>query len=502
MRNSNKNGLLKSMTTMLLVILALALTLTGCSDNDARDAAKTALAAAEAAQEAADKANLAASNAQNSANDAQQDADANKNIIDALPDDEAVAAAVKQILEDYVNGAGLVEDSIVTMESLGEFLHTEAVTNLLSNYATVSSLESYAKDSDLAALAAALEAEKNNLIKEMQNYVSASALEAYRAELTNQLAVLEGGIDVKIENAVKDMTTALANVTAEINAAMGTVDSKISKALFDYCTREEVAAIVEEVDAVGVYLRANGFASFDALIESLNSYADNAVEEYKLAYDAATETIVLLVADLNELLANKSAYSEAEYLELVSIIDTAKIRIMRAQTAEDAQTLYNAVAEEIAANVADLKTELAAAIADVDTVLLPIASIYDGYLSREQIAACRAIVDQCDAATLAEVADLVAQVEALEAEYQNLLDAKEAAAPVIDVIFAIPAYDNLPADDAEFSAAFEAATAAYTEWVATYFDADAADTVNKQNIQRILCDAYDYYYGAELKING
>ena len=101
MRNSHKNGLLKSLTTIILVVLACALTLTGCSDKTARELANQALTAAQNAQNAADKAQTSAGNAQDKADNAQNSADSNKNVIDSLPDSDRIVLTHNKIKDFF-----------------------------------------------------------------------------------------------------------------------------------------------------------------------------------------------------------------------------------------------------------------------------------------------------------------------------------------------------------------------------------------------------------------
>ena len=57
MRNSKRNGFIKSLTTVIAVVLMLALMLTGCTDKDAQSLANKAQSAADKAQTDANTAN-------------------------------------------------------------------------------------------------------------------------------------------------------------------------------------------------------------------------------------------------------------------------------------------------------------------------------------------------------------------------------------------------------------------------------------------------------------
>ena len=74
MRTAKKNGLLKSLSVVLVLVLAAALLLTGCSDKVAQEAAQLADSKAAAAQSAADAAKEAAKEAANAADASPQDA--------------------------------------------------------------------------------------------------------------------------------------------------------------------------------------------------------------------------------------------------------------------------------------------------------------------------------------------------------------------------------------------------------------------------------------------
>ena len=122
MKKNSKNGLARGLSVLLVLILALSLTLTSCADKTAQQKADEAKTAADEAQKSADKANTAAAGAQEKADKAEADAKNNAEAIAKLPDEKAVAEAIKNILTEYVKGTTLDKNSIVTTEELSKFL--------------------------------------------------------------------------------------------------------------------------------------------------------------------------------------------------------------------------------------------------------------------------------------------------------------------------------------------------------------------------------------------
>ena len=100
MKKNSKNGLARGLSVLLVLILALSLTLTSCADKTAQQKADEAKTAADEAQKSADKANTAAAGAQEKADKAEADAKNNAEAIAKLPDEKAVAEAIKNILTE------------------------------------------------------------------------------------------------------------------------------------------------------------------------------------------------------------------------------------------------------------------------------------------------------------------------------------------------------------------------------------------------------------------
>ena len=536
MRNSHKNGLLKSLTTVILVVLVCALTLTGCSDKTARELANQALTAAQNAQNAADKAQTSAGNAQDKADDAQNSADANKNIIDSLPDSGAVATVVQDILNKYVKGATLSEDSIITMSELESFLASDEVATLLAQYVTVDALAAYAKASDVTALATQLEAARTEITAALGTYVTKEAYEADKTTLTGTIEAL-----------TKNMNDAIATLAtkAELSAALEGYFTKeeaaknLKDALTAYCTKEEVATLNKTFE--NYYTKAEideviGNIDFDELIKDLQDYADKAVLDSQVQYEAATVRVLEEIAKIDKTLADfakiEDTFDAEEYAKMVAKYEATKLELLRAQRvdtlyAEDGKTVLVKGVDLILAeteayikeNVNNLAAQLYTAINAVQTLIVPVDHIKDEYKSQEQIDACNKIIEQAEeqlgadsdaykALMTMKIDDeevfLPDLVDALQDKYDNLVAAKAAAENFLPTIFAIPAYANIKVDmtaaRAELVAAVEAV--GYDAWINTYF-ADDAENVNIERIlgakmgsEKINPTYYDYYNGA------
>ena len=139
MKKNSKNGLARGLSVLLVLILALSLTLTSAQQK--ADEAKTA---ADEAQKSADKANTVAAGAQEKADKAEADAKNNAEAIAKLPDEKAVAEAIKNILTEYVKGTTLDKNSIVTTEELSKFLTADQTAQALA-----AALTDYAKTAEV-----------------------------------------------------------------------------------------------------------------------------------------------------------------------------------------------------------------------------------------------------------------------------------------------------------------------------------------------------------------
>jgi len=123
MRNSKRNNFIKSLTSIIVVVLMLALMLTGCTDKEAQSLANTAQGVADKAQTSADEANKNATSAYDKAESNLAQLTELEKLVMSLPDSEAVATAIATAIADYVKGDGaLAKDSIVTYEEVKEIL--------------------------------------------------------------------------------------------------------------------------------------------------------------------------------------------------------------------------------------------------------------------------------------------------------------------------------------------------------------------------------------------
>ena len=512
MRNSHKNGLLKSLTAMFIVVLAVALTLTGCSDKTARELANQALTAAQNAQNAADKAQTSANAAQDKADGAQDSADANKNTIDSLPDSEAVAKVVQDVLNKYVKGADLAEDSIITMGELETFLASDEVSNLLAQYATIEALADYAKAADLTALTQQFTAAQQQITAAMGNYVEKTA---YQTQV----------------KAIEDLTKAL-NDAIDVMATDTELEKALTAAAAKYYSKEEIDIKFANID-------------FDALKAELNANAKEFVLDSEVQYEAATVEAIKAINEINEKLAAyatiKNTFDEAEYDKMVAKYEETKLLLLRAQRVdslkdENGDVIVKGVKDIVAEaekfvdeEVDNLGRELYNAIAAVkEPLLVPVAHITnDEYVSLDQINACWAIINQAkdqigegtDAYELVMTVNgeyLPDAVDVLQAAYDNLVAAKddangEGADKLINSILAIPAYADLTVDMTDARIAFKSAVLkvsqiTYAEWIEHYFANDGENV----NIERILGGAiseadgapsvYNYYIDALAKV--
>ena len=397
MRNSQKNGLLKSLTAMLIVVLVAALTLTGCSDKTARELANQALTAAQNAQDAADKAQTSANNAQNSADGAQDSADSNKNVIDSLPDSEAVAKVVQDILNKYVKGAELTEDSIITIGELETFLASDEVATLLAQYVTIDALADYAKAADLNGLREQFTTAQQQITAAMGTYVTKTAYEDDKATLNGTIESLT----TQMTDALKTLATK-AELKAEIEKVVKNFDNYVTKS--DVYTKSELYTKAEIDEIIGDI-------DFDELIKDLQDYADAAVLESEKQYEAATKYVIEAINNINAKLAAyaevKDSYDPDEYAKMVAKYEQTKLELLRAQRVTSLKDADGNVvikgAEDIVAdtedwikeNVNNLAADLIDALAAITyPIIVPVDHIKDdAYVSLDEINACWAIIE-------------------------------------------------------------------------------------------------------------
>jgi len=140
MRNSKRNGFIKSLTSVIAVVLMLALMLTGCTDKDAQSLANEANSAAQKAQDAANAADKNATDAQGKIEVNEKAIAELKKLVESLPNDEDVAKTITDALAKYVKGGAVVEGTILTEADLAAFLESKAFMDVLAQYVTIASL--------------------------------------------------------------------------------------------------------------------------------------------------------------------------------------------------------------------------------------------------------------------------------------------------------------------------------------------------------------------------
>lgn len=360
MRTPKKNGLLKSLSAVLVMVLAAALLLTGCSDKVAQEAASVADSKAAAAQSAADAAKKAANEAKDAIDAVQGAVDAIEEAIAQLPTAEDVAEAIEQVLNDYVKGdVALGEETIITYDELVKFLQDEKFTAVLEKYAEISVLEDYAKAEDLEALEedladakADIEADIDTLLND---YFTNEAAEDLADDIADDIAAAVAGLKTEL--------------TAEIAKKVDT--ATFTETLKDYYKKAELdtkfATLAESIAAESIAIKA---------------YADALVKGYSDAYADATDAVVVWVAKIQAAKAAyeaaKADYTDVAYETIVAILWEAEIRVNRAQTATEVEALADAALD--AADLIMTKAEEANKGAAFDARIVELLT-NNGYLA-------------------------------------------------------------------------------------------------------------------------
>lgn len=460
MKKSKKFGLVKSLSSVLVLILALALTLTGCADKTAQQMAEEAKTAASNAQQSADNASTAAGNAQQKADKAENDAKNNAEAIAKLPDTEAVAAAIKDILNEYVKGTELKTDSIVTTEEIKDFLTSEQTATKIAE-----ALVGYAKTEDVLKLA--------------EGYATKEALETLKTELNNAVAS-------KLNDYITDAAAKATYATKEELTAAVTNATKQITALGERVTALEALVSGEE-------------GGLDAIIAKV---AQGLVDANNKTFTETTEVVIVKLEELDKEFAkyNPVNYAAEEYNNLVKAYNNARVRLLRAINAEEANKVFDDVKTELA-EVDDLADT---AYVKVDEIVKPIIIAALTNVENKD-ADSKESIDEAIAAVNAAIAvmgedavkkynngektvDLVKMVEDAEAVYANLVAAKDAAPAVQEAINAlIPAVEVYTAytdndDILALKANLEQAAATFKAWTGKYF----ADDAGNVNIDRLV----------------
>ncbi len=548
MKKTSKTGLVRGLSVLIVLILALSLTLTSCADKTAQSKADEAKTAADEAQKSADDAKTAASEAKDKADKAEADAKNNADEIAKLPDEAAVAEAIKNILTEYVKGTTLDKDSIVTTEELKKFLtsdqtanaistaltdyaKTETVLETLKGYLTKEEFEKIktemnnataAKLNDYITKEAAKsfiteKAAKDAIAAALTDMAKKSDLEAAKTDLKNALASkteLEQGLrDAKtqLENMLntalkdqKDLIDAQQTKITALETALGAANTKITAAEGRLAAVEAYEARIKTLED----MVTGTSGGLDAMIKDL---AQALIDENNKAYNDATAVVIEKLKELDTTYdaIDRSHYSAEGVKKLDEQYNAAWITILRSLNAAAANKALDD-AKTAAKEVPNLADEAFAKYGAIGSPIL-IAALTECENkeadSKAAIAAARSALDTARAAMGDDAVEkymsadgevnLETRVAAAEAAYATL-EAAKLTAPTTqaNINGLIPdksvyeAYDN-NADILALKANLEAAKTEFRSWVTASFAADEENV----NIPRLVdMSGYDAAY--------
>ena len=548
MKKTSKTGLVRGLSVLIVLILALSLTLTSCADKTAQSKADEAKTAADEAQKSADDAKTAASEAKDKADKAEADAKNNADAIAKLPDEAAVAEAIKNILTEYVKGTTLDKDSIVTTEELKKFLTSDqtanAISTALTDYAKTETVLETLKGYVTSAKLDELKTEMNNATAaKLNDYITKEAaksfitekaakdaiaaaltdmakksdLEAAKTDLKNALASkteLEQGLrDAKtqLENMLntalkdqKDLIDAQQTKITALETALGAANTKITAAEGRLAAVEAYEARIKTLED----MVTGTSGGLDAMIKDL---AQALIDENNKAYNDATAVVIEKLKELDTTYdaIDRSHYSAEGVKKLDEQYNAAWITILRSLNAAAANKALDD-AKTAAKEVPNLADEAFAKYGAIGSPIL-IAALTECENkeadSKAAIAAARSALDTARAAMGDDAVEkymsadgevnLETRVAAAEAAYATL-EAAKLTAPTTqaNINGLIPdksvyeAYDN-NADILALKANLEAAKMEFRSWVTASFAADEENV----NIPRLVdMSGYDAAY--------
>lgn len=548
MKKTSKTGLVRGLSVLIVLILALSLTLTSCADKTAQSKADEAKTAADEAQKSADDAKTAASEAKDKADKAEADAKNNADAIAKLPDEAAVAEAIKNILTEYVKGTTLDKDSIVTTEELKKFLTSDqtanAISTALTDYAKTETVLETLKGYVTSAKLDELKTEMNNATAaKLNDYITKEAaksfitekaakdaiaaaltdmakksdLEAAKTDLKNALASkteLEQGLrDAKtqLENMLntalkdqKDLIDAQQTKITALETALGAANTKITAAEGRLAAVEAYEARIKTLED----MVTGTSGGLDAMIKDL---AQALIDENNKAYNDATAVVIEKLKELDTTYdaIDRSHYSAEGVKKLDEQYNAAWITILRSLNAAAANKALDD-AKTAAKEVPNLADEAFAKYGAIGSPIL-IAALTECENkeadSKAAIAAARSALDTARAAMGDDAVEkymsadgevnLETRVAAAEAAYATL-EAAKLTAPTTqaNINGLIPdksvyeAYDN-NADILALKANLEAAKTEFRSWVTASFAADEENV----NIPRLVdMSGYDAAY--------
>lgn len=548
MKKTSKTGLVRGLSVLIVLILALSLTLTSCADKTAQSKADEAKTAADEAQKSADDAKTAASEAKDKADKAEADAKNNADAIAKLPDEAAVAEAIKNILTEYVKGTTLDKDSIVTTEELKKFLTSDqtanAISTALTDYAKTETVLETLKGYVTSAKLDELKTEMNNATAaKLNDYITKEAaksfitekaakdaiaaaltdmakksdLEAAKTDLKNALASkteLEQGLrDAKtqLENMLntalkdqKDLIDAQQTKITALETALGAANTKITAAEGRLAAVEAYEARIKTLED----MVTGTSGGLDAMIKDL---AQALIDENNKAYNDATAVVIEKLKELDTTYdaIDRSHYSAEGVKKLDEQYNAAWITILRSLNAAAANKALDD-AKTAAKEVPNLADEAFAKYGAIGSPIL-IAALTECENkeadSKAAIAAARSALDTARAAMGDDAVEkymsadgevnLETRVAAAEAAYATL-EAAKLTAPTTqaNINGLIPdksvyeAYDN-NADILALKANLEAAKTEFRSWMTASFAADEENV----NIPRLVdMSGYDAAY--------
>lgn len=538
MKKNSKNGLARGLSVLLVLILALSLTLTSCADKTAQQKADEAKTAADEAQKSADKANTAAAGAQEKADKAEADAKNNAEAIAKLPDEKAVAEAIKNILTEYVKGTTLDKNSIVTTEELSKFLTADqtaqALAAALTDYAktaeVLETLKGYVTETKLNELKTEM---NNTTAAKLNDYLTKTAadskymteeqvraavsgaitamatkgdVETAKADLQNALASkteLETKVnDVKTE--LKNMlTVGLTDQKAALEAKLADLEAQLAAANADIDSAEARLAAVEAFGARITTLESLVSGTVGGLEQTIKDIAQGLIDANNNTYNETTDLVIVKLKELDQYFNdnfNMAHYSATGSQKLHEIYNTAQVKLIRALNADAVNTALEAAKAE-ADSVPNLADEAYAKYNAIGSPILIAALTECENKDADSKAAIKAARDALNTARAAmgdsavesyAVAEGSVNLETLVNAAENAyaaLEAAKATAPATQT--AIDGYipdksvyeaytDN--ADILALKAQVENAKAEYDAWVSASFGSDTANV----NIARLV----------------
>jgi len=382
MRNSKRNGFIKSLTAVLAVVLMLALMLTGCTDKDAQQLANNAQSAADQAQKDANSANEKAEGAQDGVDNNKTALEDLKATVDALPTDEAVANAILDTLNKYVKGeeGKLTDESIVTYDELVKFLTSAEMTALLGKYATVAVLEE-----KITGVNTSVSNLDNKVTETLKGYYTKAEIDTLKTELNNAIKAAAdkaakntedlGKVDGRVkalEEWVEGAKTSLLT-KSEFNTFKTNLDATIAT----LATKDALDKAVNEFNAaLNNYATKTDLGDVQTALGNLNTTLDgvkNALDTHKTAYENKVANIESWITEANDKLANIEVNAGSitananEILALkgrVSDLETAKTKLegdVKTLT-EDLGKLEEKVTKEVEKKLAELEKKFGAEV--------------------------------------------------------------------------------------------------------------------------------------------